>query len=154
MWALKSAGVEGEKSVSEFQVLFVDDEADFRETLIKRMRKRHVQAYGVRSGEEALAWLQQNPADVVVLDVRMPGMDGIQTLRAIKRDHPLLEVILLTGHANLEIAREGMQLGAFDYLMKPIDLDELLYKLEDANQKRTIQRHKIKNIEGVIDSRK
>jgi YesN/AraC family two-component response regulator len=91
---------------------------------------------------------------VVVLDVRMPGMDGIQTLRAIKRDHPLLEVILLTGHANLEIAKEGMQLGAFDYLMKPIDLDELLYKLEDAYQKKSIQQHKIKNIEGVIEGRK
>jgi len=81
-------------------------------------------------------------------------MDGIQTLRAIKRDHPLLEVILLTGHANLEIAREGMQLGAFDYLMKPIDLDDLLYKLEDAYQKKSIQQCKIKNIEGVIESRK
>jgi DNA-binding NtrC family response regulator len=144
----------GGKAVSDFRVLFVDDEADFRETLIKRMQKRHVEASGVSSGEEALAWLAQHPVDVVVLDVRMPGMDGIQTLRAIKRDHPLLEVILLTGHANLEIAREGMQLGAFDYLMKPIDLDDLLYKLEDAYQKKSIQQHKIKNIEGVIESRK
>jgi DNA-binding NtrC family response regulator len=140
--------------VSEFRVLFVDDEADFRETLIKRMQKRHVEAAGVRSGEEALDWLREHATDLVVLDVRMPGMDGIQTLRAIKRDHPLLEVILLTGHANLEIAREGMQLGAFDYLMKPIDLDELLYKIEDAYQKKSIQQHKIKSIEGVIDSRK
>jgi DNA-binding NtrC family response regulator len=140
--------------VGDFRVLFVDDEADFRETLIKRMQKRHVDASGVRSGEEALAWLPQHPVDVVVLDVRMPGMDGIQTLRAIKRDYPLLEVILLTGHASLEIAKEGMQLGAFDYLMKPIDLDELLYKLEDAYQKKNIQQHKIKNIEGVIESRK
>jgi DNA-binding NtrC family response regulator len=152
--ASRPADRKGGESVSEFRVLFVDDEADFRETLIKRMQKRHVQASGVRSGEEALDWLRQNPADVVVLDVRMPGMDGIQTLRAIKRDHPLLEVILLTGHANLEIAREGMQLGAFDYLMKPIDLDDLLYKLEDAYQKKSIQQHKIKNIEGVIESRK
>jgi YesN/AraC family two-component response regulator len=118
------------------------------------MQKRHVEAAGVPSGEEALDWLREHPTDLVVLDVRMPGMDGIQTLRAIKRDHPLLEVIMLTGHASLEIAREGMQLGAFDYLMKPIDLDELLYKLEDAYQKKTIQEHKIKNIEGVIESRK
>jgi DNA-binding NtrC family response regulator len=140
--------------VGDFRVLFVDDEKDFRETLIKRMQKRHVQATGVSSGEEALAWLPQNPVDVVVLDVRMPGMDGIQTLRLIKRDYPLLEVILLTGHASLEIAKEGMQLGAFDYLMKPIDLDELLYKLEDAYQKKTIQQHKIRNIEEVIGSRK
>jgi DNA-binding NtrC family response regulator len=140
--------------VSDFRVLFVDDEADFLETILKRMQKRGVAASGVDSGEESLTWLQQNPADIVVLDVRMKGMDGIQTLRAIKSAHPLIEVIMLTGHASLEIAREGMKLGAFDYLMKPIDLDELLYKLEDAYQKKTIQQHKIKNIEGVIESRK
>ena len=140
--------------MSDFRVLFVDDEADFMETILKRMQKRKVAAFGVRSGEEALAWLQQQTADIMVLDVRMPGMDGIQTLRAVKSVHPLIEVIMLTGHASLEIAKEGMQLGAFDYLMKPIDLDELLYKLEDAYQKKTIQQHKIKNIEGVIESRK
>jgi DNA-binding NtrC family response regulator len=140
--------------VSDFRVLFVDDEADFLETILKRMQKRGVAASGVDSGEESLTWLQQNLADIVVLDVRMKGMDGIQTLRAIKSAHPLIEVIMLTGHASLEIAREGMKLGAFDYLMKPIDLDELLYKLEDAYQKKTIQQHKIKNIEGVIESRK
>ncbi|MBI5578569.1 MAG: response regulator [Deltaproteobacteria bacterium] len=134
--------------------MFVDDEADFLETILKRMQKRGVAASGADSGEQALARLQQNPADVVVLDVRMKGMDGIETLRAIKSEHPLIEVIMLTGHASLEIAREGMKLGAFDYLMKPIDLDELLYKLEDAYQKKTIQQHKIKNIEGVIESRK
>lgn len=140
--------------MSDFRVLFVDDEADFLETILKRMQKRRVAAFGVRSGEEALAWLQQQAADVVVLDVRMHGMDGIQTLRAVKSAHPMLEVIMLTGHASLEIAREGMQLGAFDYLMKPIDLDELLYKLEDAYKKKTLQQHKIKTIEGVIESRK
>jgi DNA-binding NtrC family response regulator len=140
--------------VSDLRVLFVDDEVDFLETILKRMQKRGVAVFGVQSGEEALAWLQQNPADVVVLDVRMKGMDGVETLRTIKNAQPLIEVIMLTGHASLEIAREGMRLGAFDYLMKPIDLDELLYKLEDAYQKKTIQQHKIKNIEGVIESRK
>ena len=84
----------------------------------------------------------------------MPGMDGIQTLREIKQRHPLIEVIMLTGHASLEIAREGMQLGAFDYLMKPVDLDELLYKIEDAHKKASIQHHKIKAIEEVIETRK
>lgn len=140
--------------MSDFRVLFVDDEADFLETILKRMQKRRVAAFGVRSGEEALAWLQQQTADIVVLDVRMQGMDGIQTLRAVKSAHPLLEVIMLTGHASLEIAKEGMQLGAFDYLMKPIDLDELLYKLEDAYQKKTLQQQKINTIEEVIESRK
>jgi len=136
------------------RVLFVDDEADFRETIVKRMQKRRIDALGFGSGEEALQWLSGNTADVVVLDVRMQGMDGIQALRAIKHDHPLIEVIMLTGHASLEIAREGMQLGAFDYLMKPVDLDELLYKIEDAHKKAAIQQHKIKAIEEVIETRK
>jgi DNA-binding NtrC family response regulator len=140
--------------VSDFRVLFVDDEADFLETILKRMQKRGVAAFGARSGEQALSWLQQQTADIVVLDVRMQGIDGIQTLRSIKSAHPLIEVIMLTGHASLEIAREGMQLGAFDYLMKPVDLDELLYKLEDAYKKKTLQQQKINNIEEVIGSRK
>jgi DNA-binding NtrC family response regulator len=140
--------------VSDFRVLFVDDEADFLETVLKRMQKRGVAAFGARSGEQALSWLQQQTADIVVLDVRMQGIDGIQTLRAVKSAHPLIEVIMLTGHASLEIAREGMQLGAFDYLMKPVDLDELLYKLEDAHKKKTLQQQKINNIEEVIGSRK
>ena len=118
--------------MGDFQVLFVDDEADFRETLIKRMQKRHVAATGVGSGEEALAWLKQQAADVVVLDVRMPGMDGIQILRAIKRDHPMIEVIMLTGHGSEEAAKDGMQAGAADYLLKPCDIDELLAKLAAA----------------------
>ena len=140
--------------MSALRVLFVDDEADFRETIVKRMQKRRIDALGFGSGEEALRWLGGNTADVIVLDVRMQGMDGIQTLRAIKHDYPLIEVIMLTGHASLEIAREGMQLGAFDYLMKPVDLDELLYKIEDAHKKAAIQQHKIKAIEEVIETRK
>ena len=90
-------------------VLFVDDEEDYLTTLLKRMRKRDVEAAGVGSGEEALAYLDGHPADVVVLDVRMPGMDGIETLREIKKAAPLTEVIMLTGHASLEAAREGME---------------------------------------------
>jgi DNA-binding NtrC family response regulator len=140
--------------MSTFRVLFVDDEVDFLETVIKRMQRRGVTVFGARSGEEALAWLSQNAVDVVVLDVRMKGMDGIQALRAVKNAYPLLEVIMLTGHASLEIAKEGMQLGAFDYLMKPVELDELLYKLEDAYKKKTLQEQKIRSIEEVIESRK
>jgi DNA-binding NtrC family response regulator len=76
----------------------------------------------------------------------MPGMDGIETLRALKRQHPLTEVIMLTGHASLEVAIEGMELGAFDYLMKPVEIDDLLYKLQDANKRRSIQLEKIKGM--------
>ncbi|MBW1930130.1 MAG: response regulator [Deltaproteobacteria bacterium] len=132
-----------------FKVLFVDDEIDFLETLLKRMKKRGVDVTGVGSGEEALSFLDTNQVDVVVLDVRMPGMDGIETLREIKKRHPLVEVIMLTGHANLEVAIEGMELGAFDYLMKPMDIDELLYKVEDAYKKKSLHEQKIRKKGGV-----
>jgi DNA-binding NtrC family response regulator len=129
-----------------FNVLLVDDEGEFLDTLVKRIQKRNVNAKGVRSGEEALAFLEKYPVDVVVMDVRMPGMDGIETLRVLKRQYPLTEVIMLTGHASLEVAIEGMELGAFDYLMKPVEIDDLLYKLQDANKRRTIQLEKIKGM--------
>jgi DNA-binding NtrC family response regulator len=138
--------------VDDFTILFVDDEVDFLDTLLKRMKKRQVNVSGVKSGEEALEWLAKNTADVIVIDVRMPGMDGIRTLKEIKKLNPLVEIIMLTGHANLEVAREGMQLGAFDYLMKPIDIDELLYKVQDAYKKKSIQEQKIRSIKEVIDS--
>jgi DNA-binding NtrC family response regulator len=138
--------------MNDFRILFVDDEVDFLDTLLKRMRKRRVNVSGVKSGEAALEWLSGNAADVVVLDVRMPGMDGIETLKAIKRLNPLIEIIMLTGHANLEVASKGMELGAFDYLMKPVDIDELLYKVQDACKKKIIQEQKIKNINDLIDS--
>jgi len=126
-----------------FNVLFVDDEVDFLETLLKRMKKRDLEVSGVKSGEEALEFLDQNSVDVVVLDVKMPGMDGIQALKEIKTRHPLIEVVMLTGHASVEVAIQGMELGAFDYLMKPIDIDDLLYKIQDAYKKKAIHEKKI-----------
>ncbi|MBC8417667.1 MAG: response regulator [Desulfobacterales bacterium] len=125
------------------RVLLVDDEVEFVETLAKRMNKRNVKASGVNSGEEALEFLDQYPTDVVVLDVKMPGIDGIQALREIKLRYPLIEVIMLTGHANVEVAIQGMELGAFDYLMKPMAIDDLLYKVQDAWKKKTLQEKKI-----------
>ncbi|MFO7714864.1 response regulator [Desulfosarcina sp.] len=125
------------------KLLLVDDEAEFLDTLLKRMKRRHVDVSGVGSGEAALAYLEQHATDVVILDVRMPGMDGIETLRKIKDRHPLIEVIMLTGHASMEAAIQGMEMGAFDYLMKPMDMDDLLYKAEDAFKKKTIHANKI-----------
>jgi len=133
--------------VDQFSVLLVDDEREFLETLIKRLQKRKLQVTGAGCGEEALRIIKETPPDVVVLDVRMQGMDGIQTLREIKKVCPMVEVIMLTGHASLEVAVEGMELGAFDYLMKPMDIDELVYKLEDAYKRKTIQERKIKHLE-------
>ena len=133
--------------VEKCRVLLVDDERDFLEVLIRRLGKRNVKVEGVSSGEEALQYLQAKPIDVAVLDVRMPGMDGITVLREIKKLNPLIEVIMLTGHASLEVALEGMRSGAFDYLMKPADIDELSYKIQDAHRAKTIQEEKITRLE-------
>ena len=135
--------------MNSFRVLLVDDEEEFLRTVMKRLKKRDVNAIGAGNGDEALRQLAQHPVDVVVLDVKMPGMDGIQTLREIKERFPLVEVVMLTAHASMEVAIEGMELGAFDYLMKPVDIDELLYKLQDAYKKKSIQEDKIKNIKEL-----
>ena len=132
-------------------VLFVDDETSFRDVIIKRMGKRGITAAGAADGEEALVLIEKQSFDVVVLDVRMPGSrNGIEILREIKNRWPLIEVIMLTGHAMLEAARTGMEVGAFDYIIKPADFDELFYKIQDACQKKRFQETKIKGIENII----
>ena len=118
------------------RVLLVDDEIEFLDTLCKRLARREVEAFQASSGEQALEFLSANDVDVVVLDVKMRGMDGIETLKRIKAVKPEQEVIMLTGHASMEAAIQGMQLGAFDYIMKPADINQLLYKIEDARKKR------------------
>ena len=127
-------------------VLVVDDEEDFLETIVKRLKKRKVSAIGVKSGEEAIEVIKEKPIDVVILDIKMPGgMDGIETLREIKKMQPICEVILLTGHGSMETSIEGMKLGAFDYLLKPVKLEELLPKLADAFEKKDTQDQKIRS---------
>jgi len=133
--------------VREFNVLLVDDEVEFLETLEKRLRKRNIGVKVATSGEEALEVLGSESPDVVVLDVKMPGMDGIETLREIKRRKPLVEVVMLTGHANVEVVIQGMEMGAFDYLMKPVDIDELVYKLQDAYRKKTLEEERARELE-------
>jgi len=123
--------------MESFRILVVDDELDFTETIVNRLKKRHLLAEGVGSGEAALEALREAVFDVVLLDIKMPGgMDGIDVLREIKRLQPEAEVILLTGHASIETSIEGMKLGAFDYLLKPIRFDELLDKLSAAFKKK------------------
>ncbi len=137
-----------------FSVLIVDDEEDFRSTLIKRLTRRKVDISGASGGEEALSMMREHPRDIVVLDVKMPGMDGIETLTEIKKVCPLTEVIMLTGHANIEAALEGMELGAFDYLMKPTDIDDLLFKLEDAYHKKLLHERKTLQLKKEADRKK
>ena len=124
--------------MSGCKVLLVDDEAEFIGTLGKRLARRGITVHLANSGPEALEAVQAQELDVVVLDLKMPGMDGIETLERIKALKPCLEVVMLTAHANVEVAMRGMELGAFDYLMKPVELDDLLYKIQDANKKKCL----------------
>lgn len=130
--------------MSKANVLLVDDETAFVETMTKRLEKRDLKIVTAFSGREALDKLDsQHDIEVIILDVKMPGMDGIVTLGEIKRKFPLVEVIMLTGHATVETGIEGMKLGAFDYLMKPCDIDQLMSKVEQAATKKRQHEEKI-----------
>lgn len=121
--------------MSSVKILLVDDEPDFLDFVGKRLRLRGFDVSGVQSGREALAVMSHSDYDVVLLDVKMPEMDGIQTLAEIKRLTPKTEVIILTGHANMEAAVQGMELGAFDYLIKPVEISELIFRIQEASGK-------------------
>ena len=125
-------------------LLLVDDEQSFVEIMIQRLRRRgFIVAYAF-SGQEALNRLEADDSiDVVILDAKMPGMDGIETIRMIKRKRPLVKIIMLTGYATVNLAIEAMKLGAFDYLMKPCDLDELVLKVKKAANRKRIDETKI-----------
>ena len=131
------------------RVLLVDDEQRFVESLNRRLSLRKLDVLTASSAEEAFDILGREPLDVVVLDVKMPGTDGLAAIKTIKRRHPLVEVILLSGHANLEASVGGMALGAFDYLLKPVRIDELVYKIEDAHRRKTLQEEKIRALRAV-----
>jgi DNA-binding response OmpR family regulator len=120
------------------RILVVDDELDFLETIVKRLERRGYKASGTASGREALNYLENNEVDVVVLDVRMPGMDGIQVLGEIVTKWPLTQVILLTGHGSLEAGMRGLELGAYDYVLKPAKLDDLTKKIQQAYERKII----------------
>jgi two-component system, OmpR family, response regulator len=124
-------------------ILIVDDEDDFRITLVKRLQKRQLNVFGAENGYKALDLMGKLIFDVVILDVKMPGMDGIETLQEIKKRHPLVEVILLTGHASIESGIEGMKLGAFDYVMKPVNIDDLLDMVRKAYDRKMIQEEQV-----------
>jgi len=129
--------------------LIVDDELDFLETIVKRLKRRKVDATGIDSGTKALELLEQEHFDVVILDVRMPGMDGIETLKEMKKKRPLLEVIMLTGHASIESGMQGMQYGAFDYVMKPADIDDLLEKIQGAYERKALHEEKVRETKVI-----
>ena len=118
------------------RVLVVDDEEDFLKSIVKRLELRGIEVDGVADGASALELLTRKPVDVVVLDIKMPGMDGIEALRHIRSRYPDVEVIVLTGHASQEFRRLGRELGAFDYLIKPVRLDTVLERIRAACRRR------------------
>jgi DNA-binding NtrC family response regulator len=136
------------------KVLLVDDEKDFIEMLSLRLKEVGEKITVAYSGQEALDTLEKADIDVVILDIKMPGMDGIETLREIKKKFPLVEVIMLTGHGTTETAVEGMKLGAFDYLLKPADFDDLTAKLEGARKRKDEQQDRIRKAEANLLIRK
>ena len=118
--------------MAEYRVLLVDDEEEFVSALSERLMLRGIEVESALNGEEALASLVDKEFEVVILDVMMPGLGGLEVLRQIKSTHPNTQVILLTGHGSTREGIEGMRLGAFDYLIKPVDIEEMLAKMKEA----------------------
>ena len=139
------------EKIKKIRLLLVDDEDDFRSTLSKRLEKRGAQISQASNGKECLAVMANCPVDVVVLDVKMPGMSGIEVLQHIKADHPQVEVIFLTGHAATRDGVEGIKSGAFDYLSKPVEFEHLLGKILQAYDK--IHREEEKRLEADFKAR-
>ena len=130
------------------RIMVVDDEKAFTEMLVLTLREMKEDAVMAFSGRECLERLDETGIDVVILDIKMPGMDGIETLKEIKKRFPLVEVIMLTGHGTIETSVKGMKLGAFDYLLKPPDFDELMRKVVEARERKDQQEDRIRLAEG------
>ncbi len=130
--------------MDRMKIMLVDDEERYLSTTSRLLERRGYDVVTASSGAEALDKLESSVIHVVILDVKMPGMDGMEILQAIKRDFPLVEVIMLTGHGTLELAVEGLKAGAVGYFVKPADIDELIKKAEEAFEKRLRIEEKIR----------
>lgn len=137
--------------IEGIKILLVDDEKYFLQSLTKRLKRRNQYVKTAESGPEALALMENESFDVVILDVKMPEMNGIEVLQEIKRRFPDTEVIMLTGHATIESGLDGVRFGAFDYLMKPTDIEILMAKLEAAYENKTKRDLKIRDAEFERD---
>lgn len=129
-------------------ILVVDDEEDFVEMLSLRLEDAGHRVRSAYDGDAGLAALENAECDVVLLDIRMPGKDGITVLKAIKTSHPVVEVILLTGHGTIDTAVEGLKSGAFDYVQKPARFEDLLGKLEAARDRKAEHETRIRRAEA------
>jgi len=124
------------------KLLLVDDEDQFRRSLMRQLMHRKYQVYEAADGEEAIEIISHHDIDITILDMRMPGLSGILVLNEIKKMSPLTEVIMLTGHATVSAAMKAIKTGAFDYITKPVRLDELINKMEDAYKKKELKKYK------------
>ena len=122
--------------MSQTRVLLVDDEVEFSSALAERLQLRNYDVKTASNALEALGLVHSYPPDVVILDLRIPGMDGIEALKAIKKFDPTIEVIMLTGHGDTRSVEEGMKSGALEYIMKPVEIGELISKIDKAKKKR------------------
>ena len=134
------------------KLLLVDDEERFLTTTKILLEKRGINTFTAANGLDAIRIMDEHHVDVVILDVKMPGLDGVEVLRKTKKKHPLVEVIMLTGHASVESAVEGLKLGAFDYVTKPCDISDLMRKVNEAYAKKQAMEEKIRKakVEKII----
>jgi DNA-binding response OmpR family regulator len=135
------------RALMRIRVLLVDDEEQFVDLLSQRLKARNFEVLTALGGDEGLSVLDKVDIDVAVLDVMMPGRDGLSMLQEFKRTRPLTEVIMLTGNTTVETAISGMKLGAFDYLLKPVDMSILIDKLTSASQRKKEHEDRIRNAE-------
>jgi DNA-binding NtrC family response regulator len=133
------------------KLMLVDDEERYLLTTAKLIKKKGIDVVTAQSGEQALELLKIHDIHVVILDIKMPGMDGFKTLRAIKTLYPPVEVIFFTGHATMDSAIEGLQFGAFDYIMKPAEIDDIVTKAYEAFEKRQQLDEKIRGLTSGKD---
>jgi DNA-binding NtrC family response regulator len=134
------------------KVLLVDDEDDFLKTLTQRLEVRGLKVTGATRGEEAVDLADKQEFDAIVIDLAMPGMDGLETLKHIKENHPEAEIIMLSGQGSIKKSTEAMKLGAEDFLEKPVDIQELLKKIAEAKDKRVLilQKKSREEIEEIL----
>ncbi|BHH83572.1 response regulator [Desulforhopalus sp. 52FAK] len=137
------------------RVLLVDDEKEFTDALSKRLEARNLTVKTVNRGEDAVNMVDEYSFDAIILDLAMPGMDGLETLQQIKAKHPDAEIIMLTGHASVQNSVKAMKIGAEDLLEKPVDIADLLNKIENAHNRRVVvlQNKSQEEIEKILKSK-
>lgn len=138
--------------MNRINVLVVDDEEAFAANLSKLLSRRGYNTVTVDNGSAAIQMIGENPFDVVVLDLRMPGLGGIETLREMKKKRPETQVIILTGHGTVDSAMDGIGLGAFDYAIKPIAIKDLQEKIDQAYERKRIEEERLSTfVNGIVE---